>query len=84
MNNHVHPLFAKILNDAAGVKPRELLSTVAGQYTLVDLGAGAAFQYHWIETIKSHGRTIAAFALQLDAMQLLAHYQARETEEALR
>ncbi len=60
----------------------ELVSTVAGQFTLFDVGAGVAFQFHWIETLKGQERTMSAFVLATDAMQLFSYYQARETAEA--
>jgi hypothetical protein len=57
-----------------------LAATARGQYTLVDSG-DEALRYVWVELFAGDSRVMAAFHLATDALQLLAHYQRRETAE---
>jgi hypothetical protein len=61
-------------------KDSVLAATARGQYTLVDSGA-QALRYVWIEIYAGDSRVMAAFHLGSDALQLLEHYQRRETAE---
>ena len=60
-----------------------ITATQQGQYRVVDLGEGAdtELRYAWVETVAGSERTMCAFLLFSDALQMLPSFQTRETRE---
>lgn len=61
-----------------------MIATHHGQYRVVDRGLATDLRYEWVEHVGDSTRTMCAFALFTDAVQMLAGYQARETAERTR
>ncbi len=57
------------------------VATQHGQYRVVDLGESADLRYAWVETVAGSERTMCAFLLFSDAIQMLPSFQTRETRE---